>query len=153
MEDKNLWTFSIKFTSKAVPRHERVKAIHDHHQIDLVDMNKMSVIYKGKTEKYIFSLLHVLPRFHWLLEIKHSSGVKRKLKKVYFVHGFPNRLHSDNGGEFKKHLWEFCTTNKLKIVRRWPYQRIRSKKAIMIWQGKESTELIEQSNYSIMLHA
>ena len=63
-----------------------MKAIHDHHHIDLVDMNKMSVIYKGKTEKYIFSLLHVFPRFHWLLEIKHSSGVKRKLKKMYTLY-------------------------------------------------------------------
>ena len=88
--DKNLQKFSIKFTKTAIPRPVRVKKIHHQHQIDLADMNKMSVIYKGKTCKYIFSLLDVFSRFHWLrsLESKHSSGVKRELKKIYFVHKY-----------------------------------------------------------------
>ena len=37
--------------------------------------------------------------------------------KIYFAHGFPKNLQSDNGGEFKKHVREFCTTNKVKMVR------------------------------------
>ena len=63
MEDKNLRKVSIKFTNKAIPRPVRVKEIHDQQQIDLVDMNKMSVIYEGKTYKNIFSLLDVFSRF------------------------------------------------------------------------------------------
>ena len=63
MEDKNLRKVSIKFTNKAIPRPVRVKEIHDQQQIDLVDMNKMSVIYEDKTYKNIFSLLDVFSRF------------------------------------------------------------------------------------------
>lgn len=123
MEDKSLRKFSVKFTNKARPRPVRVKEIHDQHQIDLVDMKSMSVVYEGKTYKYIFSLLDVFSRFHWLrpLTSKHSSGVKRELKKIYSVHGLPKKLQSDNGGEFKRHVKEFCTVNKVKMVRCRPY--------------------------------
>ena len=47
--------------------------------------------------------------------------MKRELKKIYFARGFPKRLQSDNGEEFKKHVKEFCTTNKVKMVRCRPY--------------------------------
>ena len=129
-------------------------------------MYKMSVIYKDKSYRYIFSLINVFLRFHWLrpLESKHSSRLKRELKKIYFVHGFPKRLQSDNGGEFTKHVREFCTTNKVKMVRCRPYhpeaqcnvERLHIyyvEKYIMIRQGRESTELIGQNNYPIMLDA
>ena len=86
-------------------------------------MNKTSVIYKGKTYKYILSLLDVFLRFHWLrpLESKHSIGVKRELKKIYLVRGFPKRLQSDNDGKFKKHVRQFCTADKVKMGRCWNY--------------------------------
>ena len=119
MEDKTLRKFNVKFTNKARPRPVRVKAIHDQHQIDLINMKNMAVVYKGKTYKYILSLLDVFSRFPCLypLESKHSSGIKKKLKKIYSVHGLPQKLQSDNGGEFKKHVKEFCTTHKVKMVR------------------------------------
>ena len=41
--------FSVKFTNKA-------KAIHDCHQIDVVDMIKMKLEHKGKCYKYILSV-------------------------------------------------------------------------------------------------
>ena len=65
-------------------------------------MKNMAVVYKGKTYKYILSFLDVFSRFHWLypLESKHSSGVKKKLKKIYSVYGLPQKLQSDNGEEF-----------------------------------------------------
>ena len=63
IEDKNLRKVSIKFTNKAIPRPVRVKEIHNQHQTDLVGMNKMSVIYKDKTYKNIFSLIDVFSRF------------------------------------------------------------------------------------------
>ena len=44
MEDKNLQTFGKKITNKAIPRPLRVKEIHNHHQINLVDMNEISAI-------------------------------------------------------------------------------------------------------------
>ena len=83
----------------------------------------MLVIYKGKTYKYIFSFLDVFSCFHWLrpLESKYNSGVKKELKKIFFEHGFLKRLQNDNRREFKKHVKEFCTTNKVKMVRCRPY--------------------------------
>ena len=123
MEDKTLRKFHVKFTNKARPRTVRVRAINDQHQFDLINMKNMAVVYKGKTHKYILSLLDVFSQFHWLypLESKHSSGTKKKLKKIYSVNGLPQILQSDNGGEFKKHVKEFCTTHKVKMVRCRPY--------------------------------
>jgi len=65
MEDKDLRKFNVKFTNKAIPRPVRVKRVHEQHQIDLVNMKGTSVNYKGKTYKYILSLLDVFSRFHW----------------------------------------------------------------------------------------
>ena len=51
MEDKTLRKFNVKFTNKARPGSVRVKAIHDQHQIDLIDMKNMAVVWKGKSYK------------------------------------------------------------------------------------------------------
>ena len=72
-----LWkTKPYENSNKARPRPVRVKAIHDQHQINLINMKNMEVVYKGKTYKYILSFLDVFSQFHWLypLESKHSSG-------------------------------------------------------------------------------
>ena len=50
-EDKTLRKLSVKFTKKARPRPVRVKALHDQHQIDLINMKNMVLVYKGKTCK------------------------------------------------------------------------------------------------------
>ena len=123
IENKTLQKFNVKFTNRARPRPVCVKTIHDQHQIDLIHMKKMAVVYKGKSDQYILSLLDVFSRFHWLysLKSKHSSGVKKKLKKIYSVHDLLQKLQSDNGGKFKKHVEEFCTTLKVKMVRCRPY--------------------------------
>ena len=43
-------------------------------------------------------------RFHWLapLERKKSSFVKKELKRIFTLHRIPERIQSDNRGEFKK---------------------------------------------------
>ena len=46
IEDKTLRKFIVKFTNKARP--VLVKAIHDQHQIDLINMKNVAVVYKGK---------------------------------------------------------------------------------------------------------
>ena len=51
MEDKTLRKFNVNFTNKARPRPVRVKAIHDQHQIDLINMKNMAVVWKGKSYK------------------------------------------------------------------------------------------------------
>ena len=86
-----------------------VKRIHEHH-VYLVDMKGMQVEYKEKTYRYILSLMDLFSRFHWLapLEIKKSSFVKKELKRIYNLHGIPERIQSDNGREFKKDVESYC---------------------------------------------
>lgn len=119
----NLRRFNVKFTNKAKPCPVIVKNIHDQHQIDLVDMNSMKVNYNGKTYRYIFSLMDVFSRFHWLapLERKTSRLVKKELNRIYTVHGVPKRLQSDNGGEFKGDVQKFCLNRKIKMIKSRPY--------------------------------
>ena len=123
MEDPKLRKHSIKFTNKARPRPFRVKNVHNQHQIDLVNICNMAVTYNGKTYNYILSLLDIFSRFHWLcpLESKHSNSVTNELKRIYKMHGIPKRIQSDNGGEFKKHVKQFCEKMKIKMVRCRPY--------------------------------
>ena len=86
--------FSVKFTNKAEPRPVIVKRIHEQHQADLVDMKRMQVEYKAKTYWYIFSLMDLFSRFHWLspLERKKSSFAKKELKRIYTLHGILERI-------------------------------------------------------------
>lgn len=123
MKNENLRKFNVKFTNKAKPRPVKVKRIHQQHQIDLVDMKRMQVLYNGKKYRYILSLMDLFSRFHWLapLELKTSHNVKEELYRIYAEHGIPEILQSDNGGEFKKHVAKFCKNNKIKMIRCRPY--------------------------------
>ena len=102
--------FSVKFTNKAKPHPVIVKSIHEQHQVDLIDMKGMQVEYKGKTYRYILSLMDLFSAFHWLapLERKKSSFIKKELKRTYTLHGIPERIQSDNGGEFKRDVESYC---------------------------------------------
>ena len=121
MEDKTLRKFNVKFTNKARPRPVRVKAIYDQHQIDLIrKIWQLFTKEKLNSTFYLFSMYSRDLTGYILLKAKHSSGVKKKLKKIYSVHGLPQKPQSDNGGEFKKHVKNFCTTHKVKMVRSRP---------------------------------
>ena len=48
---------------------------------------------------------------------KKKRSIKEEAKEIYSVHDLPQKRQSDNGGEFKKHVKEFCTTDKVKMVR------------------------------------
>ena len=92
---------SVKFNNKAQSRPVIVKRIHERqHQVDLVDMKGMQAKYKGKTYRYILSLTDLLCRFHCLAprERKKSSFGKKELKRIYTLHGIPERIQSDNRG-------------------------------------------------------
>ena len=100
-----------------LPSHS--KKVQQQHQIDLVDMRNMQVEYNDKLFRYVLSLMDTLSRFHWLvpLEIKRNKCVKKELARIYSVHGIPERLQSDNGGEFKKDVEKFCIKSKIKMLR------------------------------------
>lgn len=93
--------------------------IHQIHQIDLVDMKKQKIAHKGKTYRYVLSLLDVFSRFHWLypLTSKHSANVARELKNIYTIHGTPRILQSDRGKEFYGETKRFCEQKKIILIK------------------------------------
>ena len=111
------------FRNKAVPCPVQAKHVQSHHQVDLVDMQKCPVEWKRKLYKYILPLMDVFSRYHWLkpLESKSSRAIARALKSIYAIHGPPERLQSDNGGEFKGRILEFCKRQKIKPIYSRPY--------------------------------
>ena len=54
--------------------------------------------------------MDLFSRFPWLapLERKKSSFVKKELKRIYTLPGIPERIQSDNGGEFKKDVKSYA---------------------------------------------
>ena len=75
-------------------------------QLDLVDMRSQVVEYNGKSYRYILSLIDIFSRFHWLvpLQRKFASHVAFHLNRTFTEHEPPDRLQTDNGVEFKKHV-------------------------------------------------
>ena len=75
-------------------------------QLDLVDMRSQVVEYNGKSYRYILSLIDIFSRFHWLvpLQRKFASHVAFHLNRTFTGHEPPDRLQTDNGVEFKKHV-------------------------------------------------
>ena len=98
--------FNAKFLNKATPRPVRVENVFTQLQLDLVDMRKQSVEHNGKNYKYIFSLMDIFSRFHWLfpLQRKRPSDVAPYLSRVFAEHGALERLQSDRGTEFKREV-------------------------------------------------
>ena len=121
--NERLRKLNVRFTNKAKPRSVSVHRIQDQHQIDLVNMKSIKVEYTGKCYRNIFSLMDIFLQFHWLTSFttKKSSHVKKELHWVYKEHGQPERLQSDNGGEFKRPLKDCCKSRKTKMVNCRPY--------------------------------
>ena len=96
--------FNAKFTNKAIPRPIRVKRVMEQLQLDLVDMRSQAVEYNGKSYRYILSLMDIFSRFHWLVPLKRNfaSNVAFYLNRIFMEHRPPDKLQTDNGGEFKK---------------------------------------------------
>ena len=111
------------FRNKAVPCPVQAKHVQSHHQVDLVDMQKCPVEWKRKLYKYILPLMDVFSRYHWLKpsESKSSRAIACALKSIYTIHRPPERLQSDNGGEFKGRTLEFCKRQKIKPIYSRPY--------------------------------
>ena len=88
-----------------------------------MDMVKMKLEHNGKCYKYILSVSDIFSRFYRVapLESKSAFEVKEKLEKIYLIHGTPKRLQSDNGGEFRKDVKQFCKRNKKNMIKSRPF--------------------------------
>ena len=114
---------NVRFENKARLRPVRAKTVQIRHQIDLVDMKRLRTKYKGKTYKYVLSIIDVFSRYHWLvpLQTKKSSHLACELLRIYTEHGAPRVIQHDQGREFEGAVAALCKKLSIKVVKGRPY--------------------------------
>ena len=114
---------NVRFENKARLRPVRAKTVQIRHQIDLVDMKRLRTKYKGKTYKYVLSIIDVFSRYHWLvpLQTKESSHLACELLRIYTEHGAPRVIQHDQGREFEGAVAALCKQLSIKVVKGRPY--------------------------------
>ena len=73
----------------------------------------------GNTYKYMLPLMDMFSRYDWLCPLgrKRFLNVKREAKKIYDVHGLPDVIQSNKGGEFKGIFEDYCRDSKIKMIK------------------------------------
>ena len=86
-------------------------------------MKKLRTKYKGKTYKYVLSIIDVFSRYHWLvpLQTKKSSQAAGELLRIYTEHGAPRVIQHYQGREFEGVVAAFCKKLSIKVVNSRPY--------------------------------
>ena len=76
--------FNMQSTNKAPPVPVIAENVHDIHQIDLINMRRLKIEYKGILYRYVLSLMDIFSRFHWLvaLSTKHAKIFRNELEKI-----------------------------------------------------------------------
>ena len=112
------------FSNKAPLKPIISKSVLGRNQIDLVDLSKHPQEMKGKTYRYILSVMDVFSRYIWLrpLERKCSKLVYQKLIKLYREVSLPKKVQSDRGKEFKGKVKHFYLKNGIRMINSAPYK-------------------------------
>ncbi|XP_044180984.1 uncharacterized protein LOC122962133 [Acropora millepora] len=86
-------------------------------------MKRLHTKYKGKTYKYVLSIIDVFSRYHWLvpLQTKKSSHLACELFRIYIEHGAPRVIQHDQGREFGGAVAALCKMLSIKDVKGRPY--------------------------------
>ncbi|XP_068697451.1 KRAB-A domain-containing protein 2-like [Montipora foliosa] len=85
-----------------------------HLEVDLIDFEKVKCSCDNKSHQWVLHTKHL-----WLyaLHSKTAEEVLEKLEALFWVFGFPQTLHTDNGKEFKNEVMqEFCQKHGIKQV-------------------------------------
>ena len=114
---------NARFQNHAPLKPIRARSVQIRHQVDLISMEKSPCRHKGKTFKYILSVIDVFSRYHWLvpLQRKASEGVAKALCDIYREHGPPKVIQHDCGTEFRGAVERLCKTLKIKVIQSRPY--------------------------------
>ena len=118
---------SLHQQQKSVTDHQKKPINHpiqadgfmNHVQIDSVDFRSLPCQCKGKPHTWLLHVSDHFTKYSWLIPLtgKQSTQVVAELKKLFYMFGFPKKLHSDNGGEFKnKNMKNLCETHNIKLV-------------------------------------
>jgi len=62
-------------------------------------------------------------KFVWAIPLKSkkAAGVAAGMKEIFDDFGFPDKLHTDNGKEFRGALEELCKLAQIPLVHGGPY--------------------------------
>lgn len=114
---------NARFQNKAPLKPIRARTVQIRHQIDLISMENSPCRWKGKTFKYILSVIDVFSRYHRLipLERKRCEPIADALCGLYKEHGPPRVIQHDHGTEFKGPVEKLCKSLKIKVIQGRPY--------------------------------
>ena len=114
---------NVRFQNKAILKPIRVRNVQIRHQADLITMESMPATWKGKTFKFVLSLMDMFSRYYWLipLEGKSSKPIAVVLSELLIQHGPPRVIYHDKGPEFEGAVKKLCKKLGIKIVKGHPY--------------------------------
>ena len=90
-----------------------------HVEVDLIDFRNLRCSCDNKSHQWVLHITDHHTKYSWLyaLHTKTAEEVLEKLEALFWVFGFPQTLHTDNGKEFKNKLMqEFCEKHGIKQV-------------------------------------
>ena len=89
-----------------------------HVQLDLIDFRNLNCSC-GKNHNWLLHATDHYSKFSWLFPLSHktSEEVLETVTQLFWQVGFPKKLHTDNGREFKnKNMIDFCNKHKIDLV-------------------------------------
>ena len=105
-------------TKKAITNPIRTGKFLEHVEIDLIDFRNLPCECNSK-HNWVLHVIDHFSKYSWLfpLKSKETNEVATTLENLFWVFGFPSKLHSDNGREFKsKTMTELCEEHTIKQV-------------------------------------
>ena len=114
---------NVRFQNKAILKPIRARSVQIRHQADLISMESMPATWKGKTFKFVLSLMDVFSRYHWLipLEGKSSKPIAVALSELYIQHDPRRVIQHDQGPEFEGAVKKLCKKLRIKVIKGRPY--------------------------------
>lgn len=94
-----------------------------HVQLDLIDYNNKRA-GPNKEYGYICHVIDHVSTYHYTEAIREKSAIEvlHVLRKFFAVFGFPNVVHSDNGGEFRNsEIQKYLEHHQIQFVHGKPY--------------------------------
>ena len=73
------------------------------HQVDLISMENMPTKWKGKTFKFVPTLMDVFSRYHWPIPLEGNiaSLIAMTLSAIYIQLDLPKVIQHEQGAEFE----------------------------------------------------
>ena len=112
-----------RFVNRAVLQPIRASDTQIRHQIDVMDLHRYAINYRGRHYRYILTVMDVFSRYLWMrpLSTKRSTEIAQHLTAIYMEHGPPRVVQHDRGREFRGAVEILMKKLKAKIISSSPY--------------------------------